>query len=355
MDVRKSAVDPEAAALSGGNLQKFIIGRELDRQPSVMVVNQPTWGVDAGAAARIRQALIELARSGSAVLVISQDLDELFEISDSIAVMHNGELSKPLPIARGDFREDRPADGRRRARPCRAREGGRVMRIELVKRPQRSSLLCHPLAIHRARPDADRRRPCIFAFLGLNPFDALYEYFVDAAQRPVGQERGLAVAQAGDQGRAVDHHRRRACRSAYRSNNWNIGAEGQLIMGAIAGSLVPILLPDFQNALMLPLMLIFGMLGGALYAGIPALLKARFNTNEILTSLMLVYIAKLFVDWLVRGPFRDPKGNNFPRLDPVHPAAARVPEIMPSPATPIGVVVGAVASPSSCGSCCPRR
>ncbi len=103
MDVRKSAVDPEAAALSGGNLQKFIIGRELDRQPAVMVVNQPTWGVDAGAAAHIRQALIELARSGSAVLVISQDLDELFEISDAIAVMHNGELSKPLLRAEATF------------------------------------------------------------------------------------------------------------------------------------------------------------------------------------------------------------------------------------------------------------
>jgi simple sugar transport system ATP-binding protein len=63
MDVRKSAPGSEAAALSGGNLQKFIVGRELDRRPSVMVVNQPTWGVDAGAAARIRQALIELARS----------------------------------------------------------------------------------------------------------------------------------------------------------------------------------------------------------------------------------------------------------------------------------------------------
>ncbi len=103
MDVRKSAPDPEAAALSGGNLQKFIVGRELDRSPAVMVVNQPTWGVDAGAAAHIRQALIELARSGSAVLVISQDLDELFEISDAIAVMHNGELSKPLPIAEATF------------------------------------------------------------------------------------------------------------------------------------------------------------------------------------------------------------------------------------------------------------
>lgn len=103
MDVRKSAEDPEAAALSGGNLQKFIIGRELDRKPAVMVVNQPTWGVDAGAAAKIRQALIELARSGSAVLVISQDLDELFEISDSIVVMHNGKLSAPIPIAEATY------------------------------------------------------------------------------------------------------------------------------------------------------------------------------------------------------------------------------------------------------------
>lgn len=75
MDVRMSGEDPDATALSGGNLQKFIIGRELDRKPAVMVVNQPTWGVDAGAAARIRQALIDLARGGAAVLVISEDLE----------------------------------------------------------------------------------------------------------------------------------------------------------------------------------------------------------------------------------------------------------------------------------------
>lgn len=97
MDVRKNAENPVAGALSGGNLQKFIIGRELDRNPSVLVVNQPTWGVDAGAAMRIRQALVDLSRQGSAVLVISQDLDELFEICDRIAVMHHGQLSEALP------------------------------------------------------------------------------------------------------------------------------------------------------------------------------------------------------------------------------------------------------------------
>jgi ABC-type uncharacterized transport system ATPase subunit len=99
MDVRKTGDDPDASSLSGGNLQKFIMGRELDRQPSVFIVNQPTWGVDAGASARIRQALVDLARSGSAVLVISQDLDEIFEVSDRIAVIHDGKLSEPMPAA----------------------------------------------------------------------------------------------------------------------------------------------------------------------------------------------------------------------------------------------------------------
>ena len=99
MDVRMSGPDPAAAALSGGNLQKYIVGRELDREPAVLVVNQPTWGVDAGAAAHIRQALIDLAGRGSAILVISQDLDEIFEIADRIAVISEGALSEPMPAA----------------------------------------------------------------------------------------------------------------------------------------------------------------------------------------------------------------------------------------------------------------
>jgi simple sugar transport system ATP-binding protein len=96
-DVRKGKPDPEARSLSGGNLQKFAVGRELDRKPGVLVVNQPTWGVDAGASATIRQALIDLASSGAAVLVISQDLDEIFEIADRIAVIARGQLSEARP------------------------------------------------------------------------------------------------------------------------------------------------------------------------------------------------------------------------------------------------------------------
>src|ERR1700759_5589233 len=98
-DVRKAKRDPEAASLSGGNLQKFVVGREILRNPAVLVVSQPTWGVDAGAAAVIRQALIDLSAAGAAVLVTSQDLDELAEIADRIAVMFHGHLSDALPRA----------------------------------------------------------------------------------------------------------------------------------------------------------------------------------------------------------------------------------------------------------------
>jgi len=90
---------PQARAdsLSGGNLQKFIVGREVLQQPKVLVVAQPTWGVDVGAAAFIRQALIDLSADGTAVLVISEELDELFEICDRIAVMARGKLSPARP------------------------------------------------------------------------------------------------------------------------------------------------------------------------------------------------------------------------------------------------------------------
>ena len=101
-DVRKSKRDPEAVSLSGGNLQKFVVGREILREPGILVVSQPTWGVDAGAAAVIRQALIDLAARGTAVLVISQDLDELEEIADRIAVMFEGRMSAPLAAAEAD-------------------------------------------------------------------------------------------------------------------------------------------------------------------------------------------------------------------------------------------------------------
>jgi ABC-type uncharacterized transport system ATPase subunit len=89
----------KATSLSGGNLQKFVVGREISRTPSVLVIDQPTWGVDAAAAVFIRQALVDLAAQGAAIVVISQDLDELLDLADRIAVIHMGRLSTPRRVA----------------------------------------------------------------------------------------------------------------------------------------------------------------------------------------------------------------------------------------------------------------
>jgi general nucleoside transport system ATP-binding protein len=94
-----------AGSLSGGNLQKYIMGREILQKPSVLVVSQPTWGVDAGAAAAIHQAIVDLAAEGSAVVVISQDLDELLSLCDTLAVINGGRLSKPMQVSEADVQE----------------------------------------------------------------------------------------------------------------------------------------------------------------------------------------------------------------------------------------------------------
>lgn len=99
-DVRTPGPASAARSLSGGNLQKFVIGREVLQDPKVFVVNQPTWGVDASAAAQIRQSLLDLAEKGAAVICISQDLDELMEISDHFAALNEGRLSPPR-VAKG--------------------------------------------------------------------------------------------------------------------------------------------------------------------------------------------------------------------------------------------------------------
>lgn len=146
----------------------------------------------------------------------------------------------------------------------------------------------------------------IFAFKGLNPFAALYVYFIEplttswSIEQLIVKATPLALIGAG---LAV----------SYLANVWNIGAEGQLTAGAIFGAAIPVFFPDLQSPLTLVLMLLLGVIGGMACAAIPAFLKNRFSANEILTSLMLVYVVQLILDWLVRGPWRDPKGYNFPK------------------------------------------
>ena len=95
-DVRTTGPKAEARSLSGGNLQKFLVGREVLQDPAVLVINQPTWGVDAGAALAIHEAIMALAAAGAAVMIISQDLDEIFVLADRVAVIAGGRVSEPV-------------------------------------------------------------------------------------------------------------------------------------------------------------------------------------------------------------------------------------------------------------------
>ena len=195
------------------------------------------------------------------------------------------------------------------------------MRIELVKR-QRQSKLFSTLSPFIAFALTIVAGAILFALLGKNPATTLYYYLVDPLME-VWSLHELAIKAAPLILIAV------GLSVCFLSNNWNIGAEGQFVMGAIAGSILPVVFPDFQFWFVLPLMLLMGMAGGAAYAAIPAILKVRFNTNEILTSLMLVYVAQLFLDWLVRGPWRNPAGFNFPETRNFH-GFAILPELLPA-------------------------
>ena len=145
----------------------------------------------------------------------------------------------------------------------------------------------------------------LFGALGKNPVSALYVYFVEPLTETWSLHE-LAIKAAPLIFIAT------GLSLCFRSGNWNIGAEGQFILGGVAGSFFPIVLPGFEGFWVLAAMLIFGILGGMAWAAIPAILKNRFGANEILTSLMLVYVAELFLDWIVRGPWRNPQGFNFP-------------------------------------------
>ncbi|WP_274629046.1 ABC transporter permease [Arvimicrobium flavum] len=195
------------------------------------------------------------------------------------------------------------------------------MRIELVKRPQHSALFSM-LSPFIALALTLVAGAIMFSLLGKNPLEALYYYFIDPL-REMWSVHELAIKAAPLILIAV------GLSVCFLSNNWNIGAEGQFIAGAVAGSILPVMFPEFQSWVVLPLMLLMGMAGGAAYAAIPAFLKVRFSTNEILTSLMLVYVAQLFNDWLVRGMWRNPQGMSFPGTAPFHEYAV-LPELWPA-------------------------
>jgi ABC-type uncharacterized transport system permease subunit len=172
----------------------------------------------------------------------------------------------------------------------------------------------------------------LFTFLGKEPLNALVVYFLHpltdsySLQEIAVKATPLVMIAIG-------------LSLCYLANVWNIGAEGQFVIGAVAGSYLAVHTQGTGvGAWVLPAMLVLGALGGALYALIPALCKVRFGASEILVSLMLVYVADFLLDYLVRGPWRDPRGYNFPTTAEFDPVAT-VPTLIEGSRLHIGAML----------------
>src|ERR1700745_3396035 len=175
----------------------------------------------------------------------------------------------------------------------------------------------------------------LFAILGKNPLSALVVYFIDpltdgySLQEIAVKATPLVMIAIG-------------LSLCYLANAWNIGAEGQFLIGAVAGSWIAVKTQGTDaGAWVLPAMLVLAAAAGALYALIPAICKVKFGASEILTSLMLVYVADLFLDYLVRGPWRDPHGFKFPTTAEFDPVST-VPVLIEGGRLHLGAVIALV-------------
>ena len=159
----------------------------------------------------------------------------------------------------------------------------------------------------------------IFTFLGYSPIETLYQIFISPFSR-IDRISDILV---------------KACpliiigtglMLCFRANVWNIGAEGQFIIGALLAGSIALLFPNIETKFFMLVIIFIGFIGGAFWAFIPAILKTKLNVNEILVSLMLVYVAILFIDFIVRGPLRDPMSLGFP-LSKSYPEGALIDKI----------------------------
>jgi simple sugar transport system permease protein len=175
----------------------------------------------------------------------------------------------------------------------------------------------------------------LFVILGKNPITALGVYFIE----PLTDGYSLIEIAVKATPLVMIAVGLALC---YIANVWNIGAEGQFLIGAVCGSWIAVKTQGTDaGAWVLPAMLVAGAVGGALYALIPAICKVRFGASEILTSLMLVYVAELILDYLVRGPWRDPNGYNFPTTAEFDPVAT-VPTLIEGSRLHLGAVIALI-------------
>lgn len=369
-DVRAPNRHVAVEKLSGGNLHKLVLASELGRDPDLIIAANPTAGLDVGATEYIRKRLIGERERGKAVLLISSELDEILTLSDRIAVMYQGQIAGVVNpdqataetmglLMAGSLPEGQTptsdaallktsdpsvhTEWAERAtlpvREPRQRESwhqrlkpGRILR--LISDPTGwASLVSAVVAVALALLLVGG----LIALMGVNPVEAYQALWRSAfgTRNGIGETlirttplllTGLAVL------------------VAFRCGIWNIGAEGQLYMGALGAALVGIMSDSLPTVIHLPLVVAAGFAFGAAYGAIPGLMRAYRGANEIITTIMLNYIAIFFVGYLVTGPMRDP-GLLLPQpQSPIIASAARLSKIISGTRAHSGIFIALVAA-----------
>ncbi len=339
-DVRGASPATPVGSLSGGNMQKVVIAREFESDPALLVVSQPTRGVDVGAMEFVHRALVAARDRGAAVLLVSADLNEVMSLSDRLLVIHRGHIvdeftqetmsEVAVGLAMGGQATD--DDAIALAEKAHAEKATLVSTdldgdgIPDVVAPQpkpvvapvedtgteeafspskTGSTILKNVFANAAQPimaivAALVIGAIIIAALGKNPALAYSELFFTPFSTPYGIGALLAhTVQLLILSAAVI--------VSFRAGFFNIGGEGQLYVGALAGALTGIALKDssLPGFLVVLLVLLVGFLVGGLWGLIPGALLAGWNVNIIVTTLMMSSIATLLTQYLVTGPFVD--------------------------------------------------
>lgn len=353
-DIRGATTSTATESLSGGNMQKVVIAREFEAQPALLMVSQPTRGVDVGAMEFVHNALVSARDAGAGVLLISADLTEVMSLSDRLLVIHRGrivaefthdtmtETAIGLAMAGLEADEDEVAKaeaqheqiaqavatGEAEARSSRIAEAVRKAREDLAGDSEEihgvgvaapiepidtsAVRVRSPLNEFTTKLFANSVQPVlaiilalligvfIIAGLGVNPLDAYAQLFLSSFTSPQGI--GAMIAQAVpllilSAGVII----------SFRAGFFNIGGEGQLYVGALAGAWVGFTFKDLPGPVMVLAIFVWAFVVAALWGLIPGALLALWDVNIIVTTLMMSSIAMLLTAYLVTGPMRDPE------------------------------------------------
>ena len=338
-DIRGASPTTPVASLSGGNMQKVVIAREFESDPPLLVVSQPTRGVDVGAMEFVHRALVSARDRGAAVLLVSADLNEVMSLSDRLLVIHRGHIVDEFThdsmseiavgLAMGGQAVDEEAIAAANALHAEKAElvstdlDGDGIPDELQKPapvvpvaeaptheeafPTRStgSTVIKTIFTNAAQPilavvAALVIGAIIIALLGKNPATAYSELFLSSLTTPYGIGALLAhTVQLMILSAAVI--------VSFRAGFFNVGGEGQLYVGALAGALTGIALKNssLPSIVVILLVLLVAFVIGGIWGWIPGALLAFWNVNIIVTTLMMSSIATLLTQYLVTGPFVD--------------------------------------------------